>query len=123
MSVVGSDDQTVLTGKIENMRDVVVRLAGDKNVAFMEEVFRKLPPGRPIANLYLPVDPRYPLRESFDKAPAQLGKELRHLAHKIRETCGNGRHPEHGNGASRRRAIKIAVISIAIGDMDRDGHV
>jgi hypothetical protein len=36
MSVVSSDDQTVLAGKIENMWDVVVRLASDKNIAFME---------------------------------------------------------------------------------------
>ena len=36
VSVIGSDDQTLLPGKVKYMRNVVVRLAGDKNVVILK---------------------------------------------------------------------------------------
>ena len=60
VSIVGADDQTVLAGIVENMRDVVVGLAGDKHVVITKQVLGKFTPGGSIANLDLPIDPRDP---------------------------------------------------------------
>jgi hypothetical protein len=44
VSIVGADDQTVLAGIVDNMRDVVVGLAGDKHVVFTNlwKIFARL---------------------------------------------------------------------------------
>src|SRR5262247_3996536 len=123
MAVVGADHQAVFTRAADDVRNVVVYLAGDEDVVVFEDISRKNSAAGAVTDRRFAVDPRHPLRRGFDEAPAKLGKYLRQLAHDDVETGRDGGHAELRKAAGRRLAIEIGVLRITVGDMHGNRQV
>jgi hypothetical protein len=72
--IIGANDQAMLTGICENLRQVVVRLTGHIDLKLPEDVVGELPPLGLVAARRLMMDPGHPLRRRFDEPPTQ-GRE------------------------------------------------
>src|SRR6516225_3311025 len=123
MAVVGTDDEPVLPRITNDIRDIVIDLAGNIYLVFLKKIFRHGLAVCSVTNRGFAIDPRHPLSRGFNKRPAELRKVPRHLAHQQGETRGYRRYTKQREGRSRSQPIEIAMIRIGIGSVNGDRQV
>src|SRR5580765_2474700 len=123
MTVVGADHQAVFTRAADDVRHVVVYLAGDEDVVVFEDIRRKNSAAGAVTDCRFAVNPRHPLRRGFDEAPAKLGKYFWQLAHDHVEAGCDGGNAKLCKATGRRLAVEISVLRITVGDMHGNRQV